>query len=151
MRLTGAYAEAKRYAEESLLIYREIGDERGVVFALTNLGKAVVLLGECEEARRCFGQALRSGMGLKIYFVMLELLVCLCRLDGVQGRAANPAQLLGFVVRHPACAKETRADALALLDAVTTDAWLPATAGHVEERDAEALEAVVREVLVTLT
>jgi tetratricopeptide (TPR) repeat protein len=49
---------AKRYAEESLAIYRKLGDRQGIAKALDNVGLAALLRGDHEQATRCFTEYL---------------------------------------------------------------------------------------------
>jgi predicted ATPase/DNA-binding SARP family transcriptional activator len=57
----GDFAAARRRYEESLAIYRRLGDERGVVTALNNVGMAASRLGDLAAARRCYEEGLASA------------------------------------------------------------------------------------------
>jgi predicted ATPase/DNA-binding SARP family transcriptional activator len=54
----GDFAAARAYQEESLAIYREIGDRKGSAAALTGLGLMVAIQGDCVSARACHEQSL---------------------------------------------------------------------------------------------
>jgi tetratricopeptide (TPR) repeat protein len=55
----GDYAGARRYYEQALRIYREIGDRRGESAALNNLGVVSRHQGDCLGARAYYEQVLR--------------------------------------------------------------------------------------------
>jgi predicted ATPase/DNA-binding SARP family transcriptional activator len=48
--LRGRYADARRYAERGLRVYRELGDQSGVARSLSNLGAILHAQGELAEA-----------------------------------------------------------------------------------------------------
>jgi predicted ATPase/DNA-binding SARP family transcriptional activator len=53
----GDAAEALRRADEALGLYRELGDERGVLSSLTVLGNAAMKAGEIDRARTSFEES----------------------------------------------------------------------------------------------
>jgi predicted ATPase/class 3 adenylate cyclase len=59
----GRYAAALRYLEESLVIARELGDQRSVAVALQPLGMAHLGLGDLPAARRILEEALELAEG----------------------------------------------------------------------------------------
>jgi non-specific serine/threonine protein kinase len=56
---TGDYIRARAFAESSVELYREIGDNRGAGLALIDLGATLVLEGKEEEAIEPFEESLR--------------------------------------------------------------------------------------------
>jgi tetratricopeptide (TPR) repeat protein len=54
----GDHATATAYAEESLTLARDLGDERAVAAALATLGAAVFPQGDADRARAFYGQSL---------------------------------------------------------------------------------------------
>jgi predicted ATPase/class 3 adenylate cyclase len=54
----GRYDEARRYYEESLALYRELGDSWGIAHLLMRLAHAAYDLGDTEGARRQAGESL---------------------------------------------------------------------------------------------
>lgn len=57
----GRYAESQTHFEAALAIHREIGDLRGELSALNNLGQVLQLLGQPAKAARFFEQALAAN------------------------------------------------------------------------------------------
>ena len=56
MRRCGKHEEARAYLEESLTLFRVIGDTEGTGAALSDLGDLALRLGNSSEARRFFGE-----------------------------------------------------------------------------------------------
>ena len=81
-RIMGDHAEAVRQSEESLLLYRELGDERGVAAALNSLCVNCMASGDLDSARR-YGE---------------ESLAAIERLGEPQGMATSRNNL-GLVTR----------------------------------------------------
>lgn len=55
----GDYTEAARLCEESLRLFRELGDTRSMAIVLSNLGKAVLRQGEHERAVALYEESLQ--------------------------------------------------------------------------------------------
>jgi predicted ATPase len=52
------YGQAKQLYEQSLLLYREIDDHRGVANVLSDLGRVSIFLGAIGEAKQCLEESL---------------------------------------------------------------------------------------------
>jgi predicted ATPase/class 3 adenylate cyclase len=70
----GDYRSATRYHNEALELYQEIGDERGIAFALTNLGVQFALQDDYEQADQLFFDSLERYRVLEDHSGMAEAL-----------------------------------------------------------------------------
>ena len=110
--LVGPVVESARMAEEALAVYRDLGDLKGVVGQLNNLGVNRRLLGDYDGAR-----------------YWLEQSVSICRELGDRAAIASALSNLADVLRRQGHAAEARAsllEALALfreVDHSTGQAW----------------------------
>ncbi len=62
--LKGDYSSARALAERALALYREIGDETGVVRSLSNLGAILLGLGELEHAADSLDECIAAAEAL---------------------------------------------------------------------------------------
>ena len=90
----GDYATARAYAEESLALYRELGDREGVAIALNTLGQVAYAWRAYAVARAAYQEslALRRELGAKV-----GIAYCLEGVAGVaraEGHALRAARLL---------------------------------------------------------
>lgn len=119
---------------------------------LNNLGEVRCALGEYAEARHCFHQALKFAFEIGATPVVLEVLGGAARLLAASqgGRQEAAAQLLAFVLSHPASNKPTRDAAERRLAELATQLSPEAMATAQERGQADHLERVVAEMLAEL-
>jgi tetratricopeptide (TPR) repeat protein len=139
------YAEAVRYYEDALAIYREFGFSG--VLTLNNLGHAYIGLDEDDLAWGHLRRALKESLALGRIPLALEGLVGAAWLRARAGQHARAAELLGLVLGHPVLDEEVRRYAEPVLTMVRES--LPA--GELEAAlargEALDLEQVVAELL----
>jgi class 3 adenylate cyclase/tetratricopeptide (TPR) repeat protein len=123
-RVQGDDTAAIRYAEECLAICREIGSLSGVAIALDNLGCLHTDQGQRDLARRSFQEALQQAQASGAWWVALDVLVGLARLQVQAGDPVRAAELLGLTQNHPATSGETVTAGVAVLQQL--QATLPA-------------------------
>jgi predicted ATPase/class 3 adenylate cyclase len=58
------YAQAKQWHQQALDLYRSLGDERGMAFALNNLGAQNLRQGDLEAAKEYFAESLKLAQRL---------------------------------------------------------------------------------------
>ncbi len=81
--LIGHYAEAEAYLGESVSIFRELGDEERITYALFSLGMVSSSQGKLADARRHFEEALRLARRVQKYRELVLLgLAALSRHEG---------------------------------------------------------------------
>jgi tetratricopeptide (TPR) repeat protein len=117
----GNYEEAHSLLKQSLALSRNIDDHRGVVRSLDNLGHVAEAQNQDKQAAACFQEALSDALDLDATPVALDSLVGLATLL-IKKRDHQPqfwqkqaAELLVFVIGHPASEQETRQNAESLL------------------------------------
>jgi tetratricopeptide (TPR) repeat protein len=91
----GEYERAATYYEESLTLYRELGDKRGIAFALTNLGHTAHALGEAREAAAHYRESLPLCRSIANSMGICMNLVGLARLATLAGHPIRAARLCG--------------------------------------------------------
>ncbi len=57
-RLQSEYVQAREYLEESLFLFREVGDRWGIAYSLSDLGNVAYLLGEYSDAQSMHRESL---------------------------------------------------------------------------------------------
>jgi len=90
--LQGEYGRATPLLEESVALAREVGDKRGLAFALLNLGEVAFRQGDYERARPFYEESLRLRRELENtegIAMSLAGLGDLARAQGNHGRAAR--------------------------------------------------------------
>jgi tetratricopeptide (TPR) repeat protein len=100
----GEYAEAKGFLTEALDLYRGRGVQLGMANSLSTLGFVYAELGEMEQVRPCLDEALLYAMRLDAHGLMLDIVAGLANWYEKIHLPERAAELLGFVMTHPAAA-----------------------------------------------
>jgi len=103
----GEFHAARTLLQESLKIRREIGDLRGVVFSLTDLGDIICQEDNVDIAEPHYLDALRCAVEIQAQALALWVLVRIARVRLRQGEAAQAAELVGLILNHPRTNRET--------------------------------------------
>jgi diguanylate cyclase (GGDEF)-like protein len=139
--------EAKRFFEEGLARFRDLGNPWGTVVALTNLGEFACARGESFEAQQYFKEALKGAMELKAVFVVLDLLTGVATLLAHEEKKGQAVLLLGYVLEHPSLEREYKAKAELLFAELAAELPSEAIAAARSRARTARLEDVVAEVL----
>ncbi|MFN2115701.1 MAG: ATP-binding protein [Anaerolineae bacterium] len=115
-RLQGHFEEAARYYEDSLQMASDTGVRYEVVVCHNNLGHTKAALGDYEAAREHLRLALEAEIEMGTNPLALETLVGFALVEARCGRPTAAAEVLGFVLDHPAYFDETRKSADPLLE-----------------------------------
>jgi predicted ATPase/transcriptional regulator with XRE-family HTH domain len=136
---------AQAMAEESIVLYRELGDGWSLAIAHTHLGEIFAARGMNSEARRQFLEAIQAAAEAQIAPETLKALLGLAFLDIVEGRRESALGLLNSILQHPAAVQKTRDSAEKLraeLEAQLTPEQIEAL-----PKPNKTLETLVREML----
>ncbi len=114
----GRYIQARCLLEESLRLRREMGDQWGTVLALNTLGGVLRAQGRFEEARAYLREALTLSRQIPSLSLTLDILTEWARLWAAEGDLERAAEVLTFILRHPAVEDDTRRRAAAFLEEV---------------------------------
>jgi predicted ATPase/DNA-binding SARP family transcriptional activator len=90
----GDYAPARSLLEESLAIYRELGDAEGIAFSVNNLGRVACCQGDMASARSLFEESLAIYRELGDQGSVAHVLSYLGHVDTCQGDYALARSLL---------------------------------------------------------
>ncbi len=121
----GDHQKAKELSLRGITLFRETGFHLGTagggvrlapVFALENLGRATFSLGEFQESRRFFTEALQSAIGIDAMPQALLALLGLARLQLQDQHHVKGFELLTFIVHHPNLNNECRVQAVELIE-----------------------------------
>jgi phosphate starvation-inducible protein PhoH len=93
---------------QSLATLSELGARQDVARLLAEMGHSVLALGNEDEAKRLFYQALHIAIETHGTFIALEALVGLATLQAQQRELAQALELLLIVLQHPASIQDTK-------------------------------------------
>ncbi|MBN1659473.1 MAG: tetratricopeptide repeat protein, partial [Anaerolineae bacterium] len=102
----GEFAEAERLYEESLLLKREIGHQRGVALTLISLGDLAQRKGDHVRARAHYREALQVAIEIQSPPVILTSLLGWGEVLAQVGQQEKAAALLTFILGHPAAEQQ---------------------------------------------
>lgn len=111
----GQYTEAQHMVKESLTLAEAIGDRWRVAVALANLGKVADAVGELDAAYRQCCEALKIAMSIQAAPLALSALIGIAAHEMQRSRPQQAAELLAFIVSHPATSQVDRVRAEHLL------------------------------------
>jgi predicted ATPase/DNA-binding SARP family transcriptional activator len=148
MLLTGDPAEARRLAEQSLALFETDGSPWGQSGAYYCLGQAYLAMNDIEPARFHLRLSIALAAGAKSVMMLTVHLVEVARLWATAGEPARAAELLAFVLRHPASWFYTRQRAERLLRELPLDETARAAARA--RGETRLMEDVVSEVIESL-
>jgi diguanylate cyclase (GGDEF)-like protein len=111
----GDHLKAINLFQDSLMTYRELGDQWATALSLVNLAKVGGAVGAPETARRNLREALRTGLAVGAYPVVLEALVEFASQLTLERDPSAGLGLLYLALGHPAIDLETGERARALL------------------------------------
>jgi tetratricopeptide (TPR) repeat protein len=136
----GDDARAEQALQESL------GLEPDWAYALIRLGDLRLAQGNLPEALEHYRQALQIGMRRHDLPVVLDSLTGIAALRAQTGKTDGAAELLAFILNHPASEYATRSKARRLFDEVSVQLPPESLADAEARGQAETLEAVVASV-----
>lgn len=140
------YEQARTMYEESMSISQRIGDDIGMAFTLANLAELAQKTGRYDQARSLWRQSLQLGLDLALDDRMLFGLYGVAALwlipDTAVYNSKKGKRLLHFVVNHPSCTQDIKAQAANLVPDILTLS-LP-------DPETRALTAVATEMLESL-
>ncbi len=116
----GDIAEAKKLFQESLQRARETEHEWAQVYALCGLGRAETASGEVEAAREHLKQGLEIARRLNQEDMLLLCLAGLAAVCAAAGDLDQAVELVALVTHHKQSWNETKAQAAALLQSITS-------------------------------
>jgi serine/threonine protein kinase/tetratricopeptide (TPR) repeat protein len=119
------YGKAADLYKESLTLSQQIGYRSSIAANLNSIGNAVCEMGDYDEARRYFNEALKSAMDIRAQTVALSVLTGLARLLVREGKeTATALEYLSLVLNNPATDAQTNDAAQQLVNMLKED--LPA-------------------------
>jgi non-specific serine/threonine protein kinase len=83
--LRGEYMQSIELHRQALVLYREIGDARGIALALSNIGGSFVYLGEYNRALEYFEESLALARGLAPSSLLTTILTAMGELARYRG------------------------------------------------------------------
>jgi DNA-binding CsgD family transcriptional regulator len=117
----GNYQGARELFQRSLAIYRNINDRGGLAASLNGLGDTERALGDLATASQYFQEALQVTTGMQFTSLSLVVLTGIGELLLDARRPERAAELLSFVLLHPASDQETMGRAQECLACVEAD------------------------------
>jgi predicted ATPase/class 3 adenylate cyclase len=112
----GNLAKASQCYQASLLIAKEIDHRSGATSTLINLGQLHILLDEQQVAWNYLREALIESVSIGAVPLTLDAIVGVAQLQIEIGQHLPAAELLGFVLNHPALELDSRQVAKLSLD-----------------------------------
>lgn len=109
------YPEAEKLLAEALLLKEQINDERGMAVALVGLGAVTTVTGELAQARGHLAQALTLAQKTGDVRLMIEAVVITAVYAKNSEQFQTSADLVTYVLRHPAAVEEVRQQAEKLM------------------------------------
>lgn len=107
----GEYVQARQLLEESISIWREIGDLASMAQSLNNLGDVYLATNEPLEAQKCFREALSIAKNAGLVPVMLDALLGSAMLRASEGLHETAIKTLAHIKDHPASTQATKSRA----------------------------------------
>jgi tetratricopeptide (TPR) repeat protein len=107
----GEHDEALRLLEDSISIWREIGDLASMAQSLNNLGDVYLETNDNLEAQRCFLEALSVAKNAGLVPVMLDALLGIATLRANEDLHAMAVKTLAHIKDHPASTQVTKSRA----------------------------------------
>lgn len=146
--------EAKRLQEESVTIFREIGNLWGLGVGLYFLGQTCSALDEADEAWRHFREALQIASRYQMTPLALGVLVNIaelwCQPGGYGPRPANSGttlELLALILNHSMAEQQQKEKAALLVSQLQADLPRPLFETAMARGQARTLETVVAQIL----
>ena len=107
----GNYKTSETHLQKSLRIFSSLDDQRGVVFALIDLGRLARLCQNYEDAWRCFREAARIADKIRLMSNLLEAIAEAGYLLSLTGRIEQGVEWLTLALNHPTTWQEARDNA----------------------------------------
>jgi tetratricopeptide (TPR) repeat protein len=117
------HGEAQQYFQESITLWREIGDEGNLAPTLNYLGDTFAQGDNRAHAQQCFEEALAAANNAGVMPAVLDSLLGLATLQVQRGETATTHELLTHIHQHPASTQKARQRAEKLQ--ATLEAQLP--------------------------
>ena len=98
----GKEPEARCCFEESLAIWREIGEQGGLAQTLNRYGQSLIGQADGQMARRCFLEALAVARNAEIRPIVLDALLGIAAVQAEQGNVEAALEMVVHVLQDPA-------------------------------------------------
>ena len=146
--LAGEYTEARRLFDESIALYREIGDQWGWSRVLNLRGYFALLTGDVALARHVFLQAAQISLAAGVIPNVLDALAGLCSCCAQEGQRDRALELAILVLQHSASSQDSKDRAEKLRSELEMQ-LTPQQVDEARERVVDkSLQAVVQEILL---
>jgi hypothetical protein len=147
-RAQGEYAEAQYLFRESFAMFREIGDRLSMARSLVNLADTTAMVGDQQDAWRCFREAWRMATDAQLAPLALDALAGMADLLAQEGASRTALDLTAQIAAHPAATRAAR-ERVARLRAELEPAPSPGerAVAHTDAPErpfAEIVEAIVK-------
>jgi len=143
----GHHAEARQLFEEALAPVRDSQNRIQSPAALAGLGHAACGLGELQQARRCFDQALEGAMAMGMWPIVADALVGVACLAIQEGEPRRAVEFLTLTLQHSATTKITRDRAERMLGELRSELSAGDLAAATARGRAHELEGIIASVL----
>jgi hypothetical protein len=94
--------------EESVALFRELGDRWGLALSLVQAGEIRMSAGQYPQARQYFLEAIQKSIEARVTSVMLDALLGFASLLAADGSSENAYQVALAVLRQTGISQETR-------------------------------------------
>ncbi|MGH8103175.1 MAG: tetratricopeptide repeat protein [bacterium] len=91
----GDYEAARRYYEESITLFRDLGNKAGIAMSLNNLGEVALKQGDLSQARSFLKEATEICRDIGDKLRAAESLEAFAYLNQAEGKSERAAQLFG--------------------------------------------------------
>jgi CO dehydrogenase nickel-insertion accessory protein CooC1 len=100
--------------QESIALFKEIGEQGSLAQTLTHMGSAVLKAGDKVAARKCFLDALSIAREMQTLPVLLDALMGEAEIQALDGATESAVEILMAVIQNPSSslATKTRAEEL---------------------------------------
>jgi predicted ATPase/transcriptional regulator with XRE-family HTH domain len=102
------YPDAMEMMEQSVALFRELGDRWGLALSLVQAGEIWMSAGQYPQARQYFLEAIQKSAEARVMPVMLDALLGLASLLAADGSYENAYQVALVVLRQTGISQETR-------------------------------------------
>ncbi|HEY3231653.1 MAG TPA: hypothetical protein VGJ87_20660, partial [Roseiflexaceae bacterium] len=143
----GNYATAHSQLQESLQIFKALGDLRRVAIALAYLGTVTHALGADHESWHYFHEALKLAIKTLATPVALDVFIGMATLLVKVGGTARALELLHLIIDHPAATMEAQNRAKHLLAELASRIPPQVIAAAKEPGKTRTVEVVAAELL----
>jgi predicted ATPase/transcriptional regulator with XRE-family HTH domain/Tfp pilus assembly protein PilF len=141
------YPDAMEMMEESVALFRELGDRWGLALSLVQAGEILMSAGQYAEARQYYLEAIQKSAEARVMPVRLDALLGFASLLAAHGSYENAYRVALLVLRQMGISQETR-DRAEDLRADIAKNLTPAAVENAQASVADtAFESAIKEIL----